>query len=694
MHHPDLPTPGNSAPYPWLVRSRDIRVLWILRILVNLGAVSGLYHVHHNGRSERIVRRLRLPVLDSSENPSKSEVQARLETSLKHLERHAGSIELPARLRTNIAFLRNQFALNKSECLILALAVCLRVDDDLHAAAELVPSRVNPAKDIARVLGTTQPRIAKALEPGGRLRWSGMIEACSGGSFETNLQLRRGGLRKLATSRIQAAEDLFGGFLKSAPPPTLTAKDYGHMSPGFDVLERLLRSALARQHDGVNILVYGAPGTGKSELARTLSQRIGVPLFDISSQSESGDPLRPGERLGSAATGLFLLGKRRAIVAFDEVEAIFNDGSDFMGKPSTAESSKAWVNRLLEQNSVPVVWIANSIRRMDPAFVRRFDLVVELEAPPQTQRLQLLERECSALLPREQLRRLSRVDCITPALVTRASKVVRRIGRPGETDRLLETVLDGVLRAQGHAPLARLLHGSEVGAFDPSLCNASEDLAALAEGVASSGAGRICLYGPPGTGKTAFGLWLADTLGKPIVQKRASDLQSPYIGVMERNLARAFEQASRDGALLQIDEIDSFLQDRRYAQRSWETSQVNEFLTQLESFDGLFIASTNLMDNLDEAALRRFDFKIRMGYLLPHQAVSLLHRSLVTCGTGPATPDDHARLRTLKLTPGDFAVVARRHRVKAFTTTASIMDALCAEAMLGRRAEARRIGFT
>lgn len=693
MNPPATRPPNGNMPYPWLVKTRDIRVLWMLRILIRLGAVSGLYHAHHAGRSERIARRLRLPVLES-DDPGKSVVRARLDATLARLESRADGIGLPVRLRRNIDFLRGQFSLNRTECLILALAVCLRADDELHETAELDARKINPARDIALVLSVPQPEVARALEPTGRLRRSGMIEARSGGGLEANLQLRRGGLRKLATARIQAVEDLFGGFLMSAPSPTLAAEDYGHMSPGFDVLERLLRTALGRQHEGVNILVHGSPGTGKSELARTLARRIDVPLFDIASQDEDGDPLRASDRLAAAATGLFLLGKRRAIVAFDEVEAIFNDGSDFVGKPSTAESSKAWVNQLLERNPVPVVWIANSIWRMDPAFVRRFDLVVELEAPPQKQRLQLLERECGALVPGEQLRRLSRVDCLTPALVTRASKVVRRIGRPEESGRLLETVLDGVLKVQGHAPLARLLHGAEAGMFDPALCNASEDLAALADGIASSLTGRICLYGPPGTGKTAFGHWLADTLGKPIVLKRVSDLQSPYLGVMEKKLAQAFEQASRDGAILQIDEVDSFLQDRRGAQRSWETSQVSEFLTQLESFEGLFIASTNLVDNLDPAALRRFDYKIRMDYLRPEQARLLLERNLGAWGLDPAGRQDLDRLHVRKLTPGDFAVAARRHRVRSFPDATAVVEALCAEADVGGRGPGRRIGFT
>jgi len=91
-------------------------------------------------------------------------------------------------------------------------------------------------------------------------------------------------------------------------------------------------------------------------------------------------------------------------------------------------------------------------------------------------------------------------------------------------------------------------------------------------------------------------------------------------------MARAFRDATESGAVLLIDEVDSFLQDRRRAARSWEVTQVNEMLTQMESFRGLFIASTNLMEELDPATMRRFDVKLRFDYLRSEQA-----REMLTC---------------------------------------------------------------
>src|SRR3546814_276487 len=120
----------------------------------------------------------------------------------------------------------------------------------------------------------------------------------------------------------------------------------------------------------------------------------------------------------------------------------------------------------------------------------------------------------------------------------------------------------------------------------------------------------------------------------PLHVKRASDILSAFVGDNERNIASAFRAAKREGAVLLIDEIETFLLDRRSAQRHWEVSLVNEMLTQMEGHDGIFIASTNQIDALDKAALRRFDIKIGFGALRPNKAWELLRRQCAVLGIG------------------------------------------------------------
>jgi transitional endoplasmic reticulum ATPase len=611
------------------------------------------------------------------------------------MEQSASKYRFGRILEANLALLGRKFALTRAERTVLALAVLLRADEELHQVALSAKNQINAADQIATIIGMSASAVAEALSQKSRLRRSGLVEAQSGASPAHNLQLSRGRLRGLGLARMASIDDLFEAFLRACPPTKLSGEDYVHLTPDFDFVANLIDEALVSKRLGVNILLHGPPGTGKTELARTIAKRLGVPLFEVSSIDENGDPLHPKARLAGAATAHYLLGDRRAALVFDEVDAIFNDGSDFFGKPTTAESAKAWVNNLLEQNQVPTIWIANRIWNMDPAFLRRFDLVIQLDTPPMKQRLRLLERECGSFLDATQLHRFARIDTVTPGVVSRAASVTRRVkdtGRPRAE--ILEAILDGTLRAQGLPTVRRSCRGTPPSGYDITLCNANADLEALAEGMARSKAGRICLYGPPGTGKTAFGYWLASTLDRPLILKRTSDLQSPFIGVMERNLAKAFEQAAQDHAVLQIDEVDSFLQDRRGARQSWEVSQVNEFLTQLESFDGIFIASTNLMDGLDLAALRRFDHKIRIDFLRHEQSWRMFCRLLdgweLPMPEGAGCRKELARMTTL--TPGDFAVVTRRHALTAFGDAQHVIAALRLELEF-KGGTSRRIGF-
>lgn len=256
----------------------------------------------------------------------------------------------------------------------------------------------------------------------------------------------------------------------------------------------------------------------------------------------------------------------------------------------------------------------------------------------------------------------------------------------------VELLINQTLKAQGHAPIRKDDANRLPEVYDPAFLNADADLAHVAAGLGQSKSGRLCLYGPPGTGKTAYARWLAEQIGAPLLVRRASDLMSMWVGENEKNIARAFEQADQEGALLSIDEVDSFLQDRRTAQRGWEVSLVNEMLTQMESFSGIFVASTNLMEGLDPAMLRRFDLKVCFDYLGCTQAHALFRRHCAGLGLPEPTHEQLTRLSGLKkLTPGDFATAARQSRFHPFRSSMDLLKALEAECAM--KNGARAMGF-
>jgi hypothetical protein len=383
---------------------------------------------------------------------------------------------------------------------------------------------------------------------------------------------------------------------------------------------------------------------------------------------------------------------RRCLLVFDEIEDVFPRPHPLFGAPPMR--NKGWVNRVIENNPAITFWITNAVEALDPAFVRRFDLAIEIKNPPAAVREAQL-RHLPVVLSDAAISRMAACAHLSPAVVSRAASVVSAIQSElpaGREPQVMELIVNQTLRAQGHSPLKLSLTADAV--YNPAYINADFDAAGLVEGIRLAKSVRICLYGPPGTGKTAYAQWLARQLGRQILVKRASDLLGKYLGISEKNIAAAFREAAETGAVLLIDEVDSFLQERSKAVRSWEVTQVNEFLTQLEQFEGIFIASTNLVEGLDAASLRRFDLKAKFDYLRPAQASSLLAAHLLVAGLPSAQRGELRQLESLSnLTPGDFAAVARKHRFKPLTTVAVWVSALGSECSLKPAFQRQIIGL-
>ena len=208
------------------------------------------------------------------------------------------------------------------------------------------------------------------------------------------------------------------------------------------------------------------------------------------------------------------------------------------------------------------------------------------------------------------------------------------------------------------------------------------------------GALAMCFSGPPGTGKTELAQYLASVMERPVLRKTAADILDPYVGGTEQKIAEAFEEAQQDGAVLLFDEVDSLLRDRRGAHHSWEATQVNEFLQRLETYRGVVICTTNLVEDLDQAALRRFPFKVRFDWVRPEQAVELFHAMLGSFVPGAASAQvSEALAGVSRLAPGDFAAVARRVKWMNRAWTVELLVGELRQELISRR-DKPQVGFS
>lgn len=719
---------GGAAP-----ASSPLVVLWLLRMLVPLGAHKHL--VNRSGFSnDTVAEVVGLAHWVDPEDREFDPALVRTELRKLHAEAEeqadspaspATALRLPPFLAHNIQRLSGLVGLSDTDQHILAFVVHLHservLDDTADWLGTLSSAKVFHALSV--ILDRPAEEVRTALGSQGVLARSGLVSVDRSGTsvLRSKLDLLSDNFADHISSHDADPITLLRDVVTLAGPATLALDDYAHIGNHLAVLQPYLRHALASGRKGVNIFVHGEPGTGKSQLVKVLARAMGCDLFEVASEDSDGDPVGGSRRLRAFRAAQSFFASRQALMLFDEVEDVFDDGSDRLGSRSTAQSHKAWINRTLEENPVPTFWLSNAVGSMDAAFIRRFDLVFELPVPPRAQRQRIVQAACGDLLPPAALQRIAESEVLAPAVVSRAASVVRSIVPEVGTQagaEAFELMVNNTLQAQGHPVILRHDPTRLPEVYDPAFIRADVDLAALAQGLVRTRAGRLCLYGPPGTGKTAWGHWLAGQLGMPLLVRRASDLVSKYLGETEQNIARAFRQATQDGAVLLLDEVDSFLQDRRGAQRSWEVSQVNEMLTQMEAFAGVFIASTNLMTQLDQAALRRFDVKVRLDYLLPAQARELFIRhskhmhadqrlgaerqpdsvaraaDATACTPSASAKTDHPgsapdlavaleRLARLhQLTPGDFAAVVRQSRLRPLVSPVDLVAALERECAL------------
>jgi len=448
------------------------------------------------------------------------------------------------------------------------------------------------------------------------------------------------------------------GLLEIAVGPRQQARlvpgDFIGREADIGFLVRLLAGAVRERAAGVNVLIHGPPGTGKTELARTLAAAADVPLYSVGEADEDGDEPSRWDRVNALSLAHRMLAERGgAALLFDEMEDLIGDVQPGKGDWMRGrQGSKLWVNRLVETNPVPVLWTTNAIGNLDPAIVRRMSYVLHLGAPSHAAGLGMLDRigrEEGVAFP-EAVRALVGAAPEAASVLRVAARAGQLAGGPEDIGRAAESLVLA-LRRGTPVPVAD-------GEVDLSLFEADRDIAALFASIAAPGAPAdisLLLTGPPGTGKTGLAHHLARALDRPLLVKRASDLLSKWVGETEQQIAEAFREAERRGAVLLFDEVDSLLFDRGTATRNWEVGQVNELLSWLDRHPLPFVAATNHVERLDPAALRRFVFKLRLGPLGPARAAAAWERFF-------GSPAPAALAEIANLTPGDFAVVRRQLR--------------------------------
>ena len=271
-------------------------LLWLLRILVPLGGHRELKS-SYGFKNESLVEAIGLGHwIDREETESSSFVSA-LRALHRKLEKQQTVAALPACLCSNVQRLSGLVGLNATDCRILEFAVSIQTDPLLGEAAELLGgiSSHGLSRVLSTILNLPETEICAALSAQGVLARSGLIsdEANKYGSgctvlLRDRLELLSGNFaNQMASFEVEPAS-LLRGIVSIAEPAQLCLDDFRHIQSSLEILLPYLRRASASRRRGVNIFLHGAPGTGKTQLARVLASELGCDLFEVAGEEADG----------------------------------------------------------------------------------------------------------------------------------------------------------------------------------------------------------------------------------------------------------------------------------------------------------------------------------------------------------------------------------------------------------------------
>ncbi len=575
---------------------------------------------------------------------------------------------------------------------------------------------------LGAALGHPEPEVVSALSEQGALVRSGLLNV-----KERPLRVQ-GPSSHLGATLAEPAEDdaaLLERFVKPLCPSPSTGSLGRLHEDDRQILLGLLRKPLPADR-GVHALVYGPKTVDKRDMMARLLQDEGVEGHAVVTRHVAAGDLptwtyiaqRHVERSSADAVLVVdraheaLASRRRTVLHlfdfdFDDADLAYADD------PERASDEG------LTGSRVRCVWLTDRARQLSERNLGAFLFHCEALTGSRAERRARVAQVISDFGLSSRLERdLAKYSLLGEQQVRQAAELARLIvlgddashdaphDAPGRRRERLDAEREQVIkRAVAHSQKVLGRDRTEgirdsVTGYDLELLNIAGRFTPqqIIASLRKRPAGSLCFWGLPGAGKTQLAEQIAVELDLPILMRSASELLSMWLGETEQQISKMFTEAENEGALLFLDEADSFLRDRSLARAHWEVTQVNELLQRMERFEGIFVAATNLMDSIDAAAMRRFTWKLEFKSLRQEQAWSMF---CTESGFDPSA--DPARAEEIRqalgaindLAPGDFATVKRQAQMLGEELSPeSWIEQLAAEAkakMLGLRRQ--QVGF-
>lgn len=436
-------------------------------------------------------------------------------------------------LKSKINLLVEIFGLSKNDMQVLEICVFYKVFKDFNCLFSLINKRFKDSYNlqlptIAVLSQLSDVEVSESLK---KLQKLGFLDNYN--------DICHSALTLFLNHGIKSKSGILDCFLSKPLLPSLKMDDFNHMKvEASDILE-IIKTAANSQIKGINILFWGGAGTGKTEFTKTITKNAGLKLYDVAFQMNDRELTREERIADLVRKQAILKDSKNTCFLFDEAEDVMC--SHFLNR-----IPKAYMNRLLENNTAPIFWTTNDISNIDKAFLRRMTYAVEFKELSDESRLNIWKKELKKndlQIDEKKLIELNNSYNIPPALITNAINTIKMTnGSQNDFEKCIKSI--AVLINDGKNIRKNPVNVCEN--YNIGLINANLNIENLTEKIVQKGKLNfsLCLYGQSGTGKSAYARYLAKQIGIKVLLKRASDLMSPYVGQTEINIAQAFEEVT------------------------------------------------------------------------------------------------------------------------------------------------------